>query len=320
VFAFSFANHEPQDDRIYRICWTAAQETAHHFGLDHEYQFADGTSACNDPMTYREDCGGQKFFRNKGALCGEDTVRACSCPGNQNSHAKILGIFGPGTPITTPPNISVLLPANGSTIGPSTVVQAMGDAQRGIAKVELYLNNHLWGQAPGAAFGALGQPPSVYALTIPSNVPNSVIDIQVKAYDDINVATTSSTVTVTKGAACTDATSCLKGQKCDQGKCFWDPPTGQLGDTCTYNEFCVSGVCQGTSDKQICTTTCIPGVSDSCMTGYQCVATSESAGICFPPDSGGGCCSVEHEPRAIWVQFGLAGLVLGLVFRRRRRG
>ena len=34
------------------ICWTAAQETAHALGLDHEYVFADGTSACSDPMKF----------------------------------------------------------------------------------------------------------------------------------------------------------------------------------------------------------------------------------------------------------------------------
>ena len=79
------------------ICWTAAQETAHALGLDHEYVFSDGTSACNDPMTYRMDCGGQKFFRNKAAQCGEVGVRTCRCGGSQNSHVKIRGVFGDGT-------------------------------------------------------------------------------------------------------------------------------------------------------------------------------------------------------------------------------
>src|SRR5262249_5328632 len=42
AIAFSFANHEPLQDRVYNICWTAGQESAHNFGLDHVYQYSDG--------------------------------------------------------------------------------------------------------------------------------------------------------------------------------------------------------------------------------------------------------------------------------------
>ena len=48
-------------------------------------------------MTYRVDCGGEKFFRDRDAQCGEDAVRDCTCKGTQNSHAKLLTKFGPGT-------------------------------------------------------------------------------------------------------------------------------------------------------------------------------------------------------------------------------
>src|SRR5262249_23245244 len=62
VISFSFANAHPQTELISRVnnlCWTASQESAHAFGLDHEYEFTpDKRSACNDPMTYRVDCGG----------------------------------------------------------------------------------------------------------------------------------------------------------------------------------------------------------------------------------------------------------------------
>src|SRR5688500_18412881 len=53
VISFSFANHHGPDARVENICWTASQESAHAYGLDHEFEFSDGTSACNDPMTYR---------------------------------------------------------------------------------------------------------------------------------------------------------------------------------------------------------------------------------------------------------------------------
>ena len=75
---------------------------AHAYGLDHGYcrqrQLAVNHSACNDPMTYRNDCGGEKFFRNENANCGETANRGCV-----RRHAELalsLSVFGAGTPIT----------------------------------------------------------------------------------------------------------------------------------------------------------------------------------------------------------------------------
>src|SRR5262249_49841641 len=89
VISFTFANHHSPTDRVNNVCWTASQESAHAYGLDHEYMFMDGyngNSACNDPMTYRVDCGGEKFFRNHAAVCGEFTARNCRCGATQNAH------------------------------------------------------------------------------------------------------------------------------------------------------------------------------------------------------------------------------------------
>ena len=65
-------------------------------------------------------------------------------------------------------------------------------------------------------------PTPSYTLTAPTNVPDGVIDIVAKAYDDLESETDSATVTVTKGAPCADASTCATGQKCEAGKCFWD--------------------------------------------------------------------------------------------------
>lgn len=169
-------------------------------------------------------------------------------------------------------------------------------------------------------------------MTFPSGVPDSVIDIVVKAYDDILVETDSATITVTKGKAggCdaskvnADGTidTCALGQKCQTGgKCAWDAPVGQLGDSCTYPQFCTSGLCQGTSSQQICTETCFVSIADSCPMGFECAMTSGNNGICFPASAGGGgCCSVDHtDTGALVAQGGLALGALALVFRRRRR-
>ena len=319
VISFAFANHHGNMDRVDNICWTAAQETAHAFGLDHEYQFADQTSACDDPMTYRTDCGGEKFFRDKAASCGEYAVRVCKCGGSQNSDLKILSVFGPGTSLIPAPDTSIVFPTGG-TVSTGFAVQASSGSKRGVAVVELWLNGYKWASHAGAAFGPEGQPvPSSYALVAPTAVPDGVIDIVVKAYDDLNIEGDSPVVTVTKGAPCTSAATCLTGQKCDSGKCYWDPPTGQLGDACTYGQFCATGICEGTSSSTICTQDCVVGAADACPAGYDCVMTTDSTGVCFTSSAGGGCCSVEGSSSAGWVHGGLSALVLGILIRRRKR-
>lgn len=323
IISFSFANHEFGTGiaRTYETCWTVAQETAHSFGLDHEYQFTDGQSACSDPMTYRADCGGQKFFRNKPAACGEDVARTCKCGGVQNSVNKLTLVLGAGTSSIPAPTVSIETPSAGP-IASGFAVHASAGSRRGVAKVEMWLNNHLWATAPGAAFGANGQAnPSDYTLTTPANVPNGVIDLVVKAYDDLDLETDSATVTLQMGAPCASADTCLTGQKCEAGKCFWDPPVGVLGDTCTYNEFCVTGLCQQSDIGQYCTQSCVVGSSDGCPAMFDCIATSDTGGVCLPQDKGGvGCCSVGRESnRSIWAHIGLGVLALGFIVRRRRR-
>jgi len=233
VISFTFANiftTTNQQARVRLLCQVVAQETAHSFGLDHAYEYSDGRSACNDPMSYRNDCGGQDFFRNDFARCGENGPRACKCVGLQNSHQRLLSLFGPGTPLTAPPALTVSSPTQGAMIANGTPVIATASAQRGVHHLELWLNGYNWLTVKGAPFGPSGQPETTYPLVLPSGVPDSVIDIVVKAYDDIEAETISPTITVTKGAPCTTADTCAKGQKCDAGKCFWDAPVGELGD------------------------------------------------------------------------------------------
>jgi hypothetical protein len=324
VISFSFANAHPQvetESRVNNLCWTAAQESAHAFGLDHQYEFvADKRSTCNDPTTYRVDCGGQKFFRNASATCGEFQPRPCRCGGNQNSHLKLLGIFGAGQSIIPAPSSAITTPRAGDpTLARSVVASAA--SQRGVSKVELFVNGSKWAEVKGAAFGQNGQTDDTYPIPVPANLPDSIVDLMVRAHDDLGNYTDSATVTVTKGAPCVSASSCAKGQKCEEGRCFWDPATGELGDSCEYPQFCLSGICRGTAERQICTQECIPNVEDSCPAEFTCVPTEPNVGICFDPDSGG-CCSTSHghERRdgVPWVPAVFAALTLGFLARRRR--
>jgi len=320
VISFSFANHHPGSGttRLLDICWTAAQESAHAFGLDHEYMFTDGTSTCRDPMTYRDDCGGEKFFRNSRAQCGEDAVRDCRCGGTQNSHAMLLNVFGPGTPITAAPHVTIEGPNAGATIAAGQIIHATAGAQRGVAKVELFLNGSQWASLPGAAFGANGQPDSDYALMVPSTVPNSIIDIVVRATDDLGIATDSDPVTVTKGQACTTASDCLQDQSCTAGKCAYPPPPGKLGDACPYSQYCESWECVNTDVGKRCVADCEVDEPASCPANFTCQDLGGGKGACVEVDVAG-CCSVAHGAgrSTPWPVFGLGALVLGLALRRR---
>ncbi len=328
--AFAFAEtavsdfaQEDNNNRVWGICWVISQEIAHAYGLpDHEIKFTDGESACSDPMTYMSDCGGQKFFRNRTANCGDFTAKPCTCATQVNSHLKLTSVFGAGQSTVPPPTVTLDSPASGATVASGFITAPTAFSRRGIKHVDLYLNGHLWGSAPGVKFTIAGQLMSTYSLPAPANVPDGVIDVMVKAYDDLEAETDSTMVTVTKGAACTSASTCLTGQKCDAGKCYWDAPVGVLGDTCTYNEFCVTGMCQDSDIGQYCTQPCVVGSTDGCPSTFDCVATSETGGVCLPQSSGGGgCCSVEHGggSRAPWAPIALGIVALGFVVRRRAR-
>ncbi len=318
VISFSFANQHSLVDpsRVQTLCWTVSQESAHAFGLDHQYAFSDGRSACSDPMTYRVDCGGQRFFRNQSATCGENAPRPCRCGPTQNSHQKLRTVFGDGTPITGDPTVLLTLPT--TTTGFTTTVGGTAGSRRGVRRVELRLNGAAWTDVPGLPFGTTGQAmPGTYSMQVPASVPDSILDVQLRAYDDLGAFTDSNIVTVTKGAPCQSASTCATGQKCEEGKCFWEPPAGELGDECPYAQFCKSGLCRGTSDLQICTEPCDPAGTNSCGNGLICLAAGEGAGICFVED--GGCCSVGSGTTGPWVHAGVSTAILALLLRRRRR-
>lgn len=324
VISFTFANQYGPNDRVNNLCAVAAQESGHSFGLDHTYAFLDGTSGCRDPMSYRGDCGGQKFFRNDIAICGEFSARqSCRCGSTQQSHLKLLTVLGPGTPITSPPVVTVKQPAADAVIPNGQVVIATASAQRGIRSVELWLNGYLWGTALGARWGSNGQPETDYGIMLPADVPDGIIDIVIKAKDDIDITTTAPTITVTKGAPCASADTCAAGQRCDAGRCLWDPPAGEVGDPCTFEQFCKSGICSGTAEQQICTQACVVGVADSCPMDLTCVESTPGQGVCFfgGDECEGGCCgcSLVAADQPTWLHAGLSLGLLGLVVLRPRR-
>jgi MYXO-CTERM domain-containing protein len=311
--SFAFANaHADMED----LCWTIAQEVGHTYGLDHVFTASNnGFAACTDPMTYTPGCG-RKYFRNKDFTCGEYELRACRCGAAQNSHVRLLATFGEsGTALPTP-TVNISVPADGAMVTANFSVFAESEAERGVIRVELWLNGFKWLEVDGRRPDQQG---GVYTLTTPPNVPDGIIDVEVRGVNDLGTGFGMDRITVTKGAPCTSADTCATGQRCDAGRCLWDPPTGAIGDECTYDQFCLSGTCRGT-----CTEDCFVGVTGDCPDGFVCEAESGNNGFCFEDGGGGGggCCSssgTDASPGALFAQLGLLGLVVGGAISRRRR-
>jgi MYXO-CTERM domain-containing protein len=266
-------------------------------------------------MTYRTDCGGEKFFRNADAVCGEFAeAESCACGPTHNTHQKLTSVFGAQEPITAAPTSMITLPIAGGALGAVVGVQA--GSQRGVAKVELLVNGFEWAEVKGGPYGVNGQAnPGTYTILVPTNLPDGVVDLVARACDDIGACTESAVVTATKGAPCTSADTCAQGQHCDAGKCLWDPGSGQVGDGCAFDPMCASGMCSPTVDDRICTQTC--GAEAACPEGLACLDTQAGSFCYFPQDAG--CCSAGTGASAGYAQLGLGALVIGLVARRRRR-
>jgi hypothetical protein len=85
AFVFS-APHGDVDE----LCWAAAQELGHVFGLDHELDR-------NDPMSWIGLPGDKRGgFQDEEVTCGEFEPRWCKCGREyQNSHRTLLDVVGP---------------------------------------------------------------------------------------------------------------------------------------------------------------------------------------------------------------------------------
>ncbi|MBE7454543.1 MAG: hypothetical protein HS111_38505 [Kofleriaceae bacterium] len=316
VISFSLANDHGSGAGLtlaQHICWTVAQESAHSFGLDHAFD-------CTDPLTYMATtqsggpCG-VKFFRNKLLDCGEFESRDCICGGTkQNAHSKLLAVHGPGqTP--PPPTINVSGPMDGATVQRGFGVYATAIDPRGVDRIELRINGWKWAEVPGVPLKT-----SAYVLSVPLEVPDGVMELDISSCNDLNSCATQR-VTVTQGAPCTTADTCLLGQRCDAGRCLWDPPAGEIGDACTFPQACISNVCADIGGGDLaCTETCYGGPNDLCPDGFRCTGGTGQQGVCAPPSDEGGCCSAgDLGASRLAVNLGLGALVGLLVVRRRRR-
>jgi hypothetical protein len=305
VITFSFANALGSD--VETLCWTVAQESAHAFGLpNHVYD-------CLDPMTYLEGPCGRKYFRNRSIQCGEFAPGDCRCGGSaQNSHRELVATFGEGTP-PAPPEVTLLYPEADDVVADNFDIFFTAIDPRLVHHVDVYLNGVRYLTVDGHAFENRADD---YAVEAPDH-PDGYIDIEIRAYNEINEEAGVARTTVLKGEPCDSADDCFEFMDCSAGHCAYPAPAGELGDECAYDEYCLDGPCIEGGGERRCSQECPVGVSDSCPGGYECL----SPGFCWPSDSGG-CCTVaggqgsdDRFPLAVLSVFAGAMLVL-----RRRAG
>ena len=202
---------------------------------------------------------------------------------------------------------------------------ATAASQRGVAKVELVAQRLAVGEATGRRRSAMnGQPRVDYAFTLPANVPDGVIDIVVKAYDDIaHRRPRAPTITVTKGAPCTD-----------RRRRAWPvrsaTPAAAAGirrpadarRRCTYHAVLHERACApSTGDGRACTQQCIVERADELSGGLRLPRRRTQSGICWPTSdsAAAAAASAGDRARAVGSRSALAALVARLLMRRRRR-
>jgi hypothetical protein len=301
---FSFANI--YGGSVQQICEVVAQETAHAWGLEHEY-------LCEDPMTYlpapgQPGCGAKKF-RDVNARCGEYSERNCDCGGStQNSVQMLTSIFGTGQP--SPPEVQITQPADGAEVQPGFVVRSNITDNVQVMKASLWIN--------GQMIQEILTPP--YVFNAPVDLAEGALQVEVRAEDnrgDIG----KHTITAILGDPCSGANDCPGADTCVDGRCVPGPgETGGLGEPCDVNEACSSGLCGSDGTNKFCTESCAVD-ANGCPNGFDCLPAGGTDGVCWPnggskDPSTGGCSTSGNNPAPLGIVL-LFGAFLMVVRRKR---
>jgi MYXO-CTERM domain-containing protein len=305
VLSFAFAEAHSAE-ALYELCATVVHEAGHTFGLDHALQ-------CRDPMTYLTGCG-DKLFLNIESQCGEfRKSRFCRCSDKQNSHVKLLNELGSSGLSATPGQIQMLSPS----IWDGSLISGLVKEKRWIRSIELWINGFRWAKLPHQSVQDFNFP-------APVELSDGILDVEVREVNDLGVVGVDRR-TLTKGAPCTSAASCRAPETCNQGKCVYPPPTGQLGQTCAAAQDCASWECLDYAGAQRCSVGCLVGTKNSdCPGDYTCVSSDENGtGMCWPTQelpAAAGCCGATGEtPSALPNALVLLAALGGLTLRRRTR-
>ncbi|HEY5945303.1 MAG TPA: MYXO-CTERM sorting domain-containing protein, partial [Kofleriaceae bacterium] len=295
VISFVFAGDVSNQDFM---CWAAAQESAHVFGLDHLLN-------AKDPMTYLTPPIKKEGFQNTPSLCGEEMnkPRECYCGGTkQNSYQYLMDTFGPKT--LEPASMAITDPDDGEWVKPGFNVRFAVMGQLSVANASLQVD----GTAKQSI--SLGDP---LVFKTDSTLTGGDHTIAVLAKDTAG-RDLSGQVTVHVTERCDGGTACAKDTHCLGGFCLPGASVpGGLGATCVNNDDCITDTCGSDGTTSLCTGACDSG--NTCPSGYTCFAAS-SGGVCWPapPDDGG--CSTSNGNSPLLVLLGLGVLVT--IVRRRK--
>ncbi|HRI09517.1 MAG TPA: Ig-like domain-containing protein [Nannocystaceae bacterium] len=185
-----YAFHSPNDGfPASTQATTISQELAHAFGLEHVKQPSDIMNPYNaggDP-TFMDTCiaiddGGQ------GIVCGSQHQQYCGTQTQQNSYKELMGFFGPSTPDTEPPSVSITYPMDGAMFDEGSTFNLTIDASddQGVDHIDVYYN--------GGKIKTLAASPYQIELT---NVMAGSYAFYATAFDGASNQTMSNTVNFT---------------------------------------------------------------------------------------------------------------------------
>jgi MYXO-CTERM domain-containing protein len=277
------------------LCWAAAQESAHVFGLDHELNE-------KDPMTYLSPPVKKPGFQNEASNCGENTPRECYCGGQkQNSYQYLMDTMGPAH--LDPASLAITSPADGQWVKPGFTVKADAMSQLSIKQASL--------QIDGASADSTDGTPLVFQA--PAQLAGGDHVVAVNA-TDAGARTFGGQVTVHVTPTCGTDGKCDDGLKCLGGYCLPGADiAGGLGAECTSNDACITGSCGTDGSTHACTAPCDDGAT--CPGGYACVSAGATS-VCWPSKDDGGGCSTSGGSSSGLALLGLGALVT--LMRRKR--
>jgi hypothetical protein len=291
---------------VHAIATTAAQESAHAYGLGH-------TSNPQDVM-FPFLCNTETGFLNENMFicdytasfppcpqapmqsqCGPPPTSDCTGTGQQNSYQFLLNDMGPNPnmgPDMVPPTISFIAPHDGDTVPSGFHVAFNASDNVGVTSVDLFLDG-----------AKIGTESSGFAWDVPGgSVPAGTHKLKGVAKDMAGNTGDSGEITVTVRA-------------------LGDTP-GDLGSACMTDADCPGGFCalNQATNHNFCTHVCDPMAADSCPMGFACV-NAGGTNVCGPSsNSGGGGCSCSISGRDELTGGSLAALLIfaTCVLQRRR--
>jgi MYXO-CTERM domain-containing protein len=286
---------------------TAAQESAHAYGLAHTVDNQDVMYPVIQSNFFPD------HFGNTDADCPSDEVEQGTTCGksSQNSHQAMLDTIGPRGQDVYGPTVAITSHVDGGTVRVGdTIAASIADEQSGVDRVEFLINNALVDTAEDAP----------YEFTFPEGIDPGNVSVVLRAFDTKdNQATGRVTLYLPSGneTPCEEDADCASAElECNGEFCVPENGISELGEACEANDACATMLCGAIGDERRCSRLC--NDAEPCPDGFEC--RGDEQGACWPSGGGGGGgCRTDGGEGLAGGPGLLALLGLGLVALRRRR-